>query len=114
MILLHIIEQGNWNRVGLEGQYAPASLAREGFIHFSQPEQIAFVANTFYRNKQGLSLLVIDSEKLTAPLRFEAVPEHGTFPHLYGPLNVDAVVTVVPFEPDAHGAFTLPEGIAGA
>jgi uncharacterized protein (DUF952 family) len=43
-------------------------------------------------------LLVIDAGKLTAPLRYEAVPgEPAPYPHIYGPLNPDAVVEVRPF-----------------
>jgi uncharacterized protein (DUF952 family) len=114
VILLHIMEQTAWESAQAAGQYSPPSLTTEGFIHFSKPEQIPFVAKTYYRGQRGLVLLVVDSDKLTAPLQFEAVPEHGTFPHLYGPLNIDAVVTTLSFEPEENGTFTVPEGIPGA
>jgi uncharacterized protein (DUF952 family) len=53
--------------------------------------------------------LTITAERLTAPLRYETVPERGEmFPHLYGPLNLDAVTAVVDFagpgQPDGASA----------
>lgn len=114
MILLHIIEQTAWQTALTVGRYAPQSLTTEGFIHFSKPEQIVSVANSFYHGQRGLLLLVLDSNKLTAPLQFDAVPNHGTFPHLYGPLNLNAVTSVLPFEPNEDGTFPLPEEISGA
>jgi uncharacterized protein (DUF952 family) len=54
-------------------------------------------------------LLEIDPTKLTADLRFDPVPNLGSFPHLYGPLNIDAVQQVFPFEPDDDGSFSWPE-----
>jgi uncharacterized protein (DUF952 family) len=44
-------------------------------------------------------MLTIAAERLKVPLRYETVPEHGEmFPHLYGPLNLDAVTAVVDFQ----------------
>jgi len=95
-------------------------LSTVGFIHCSKPSQIVGVANTFYRGQQGLVLLVIDPLKLQAELKWEppAEPEptHARegelFPHIYGPLNLDAVIEILPFEPDEDGNFMLPEALA--
>ena len=110
---------GLWR--GKAGVYHADSLSTEGFIHCSKASQIVAVANTFYRGQQGLVLLVIDPSKLEPALKWEppAEPEptHARegelFPHLYGPLNLDAVVNVIKFEPDADGIFTLPDELAG-
>jgi uncharacterized protein (DUF952 family) len=110
---------GLWR--GKAGVYHTDSLSTEGFIHCSKPSQIVGVANTFYRGQQGLVLLVIDPSKLEPAVKWEppAEPEptHARegelFPHLYGPLNLDAVVNVIKFEPDADGIFTLPDELAG-
>lgn len=80
----------------------------------SNREQVLGTANRFYQGQTGLVLLVLDAAQLTAPLRFDEVPDHGTFPHLYGPLNLDAVRAVVPFPPQADGSFVLPEGLPSA
>jgi uncharacterized protein (DUF952 family) len=103
-----------------QGAYCTDSLSTVGFIHCSKPSQIVGVANAFYRGQQGLVLLVIDPLKLEAELKWEppAEPEptHARagdlFPHIYGPLNLDAVVKVIPFDPGADGSFSLLQGLA--
>lgn len=100
------------------GEYRPQSLDTDGFIHFSQHHQILDVANAFYRGQANLVLLVVEPSRLKAELRYEA-PAHPSvsssalgpeyqFPHLYGPLNMDAVLEVVDFPPGADGLFSLP------
>lgn len=107
--LFHIALRSDWQAAQLPDSYAPASLAAEGFIHLSNLDQVTWVANQFYRAQPGLVLLCIDPERLQAELRYDAVPGHGTFPHLYGPLNPSAVTAVVPWEPSETGEFYLPE-----
>jgi uncharacterized protein (DUF952 family) len=105
---------------GKKDAYKADSLFTQGFIHCSKPSQIVEVANTFYRGQRGLVLLVIDPAKLAAELKWEPpaepAPAHARagdlFPHLYGALNLDAVIQVVAFEPGADGNFTLPELLA--
>ncbi len=100
------------------GEYRPESLTREGFIHFSQRHQVLQVANAFYRGQANLVILVIEPSRLKAELKYEP-PFHPSaspsapdgdnlFPHLYGPLNLDAVLEVVDFAPGADGLFSLP------
>lgn len=113
-MLLHIVPGAEWESARAAGVYRPVSLAAEGFIHLSHPFQVLFAADTFYRGKNGLVLLVIDAARLSAPLRHDNVPGHGTFPHLYCPLNPDAVVDVLPFPPKPDGTFALPGGLAVA
>jgi len=105
---------GLWR--GKTGVYHADSLSTQGFIHCSKPSQIVDVANTFYRGQSGLVLLVIDPARLEVECKWEppAEPEptHARvgdlFPHIYGPLNLDAVMEVIPFEPAADGTFSLP------
>lgn len=96
-MLVHIIEPEVWATAQASGSYAAASLETEGFIHLSQPQQVVWVANQFYNGQTGLLLLCVDPDKLTAELRYDEVPGHGTFPHLYGPMNLDAVTQTLPF-----------------
>lgn len=123
--ILHLASNDDWLAAvgpaelwrGKEGAYRADSLSTEGFIHCSKPSQIVDVANTFYRGVQGLALLVIDPSMLDAELRWEPPaepePSHARagdlFPHIYGPLNLGAVVKVIPFEPGEDGSFRLPE-----
>ena len=110
--IYHIAVQAEWARAA--GSYRAPSLDHEGFIHCSTAEQVMDVANTFYRGRNDLVLLEIDAEKLTSPVEIE--PPVGSsddttterFPHVYGPINTDAIVTVLHLSPGPDGMFDLP------
>ena len=117
--ILHITSMPEWQTALDVGAYRAPSLEKDGFIHCSTREQVLPVANNFYRGQTDLVLLVIDTNKLTAPLKFEGPinpqtgqPEtdvHDLFPHVYGAINLDAVTKIVPFPPNVDGTFTLPK-----
>jgi uncharacterized protein (DUF952 family) len=110
--LLHITERAAWDEATARGEYLPPSLEMEGFIHLSLPQQVVGTAERFYRGRSGLVLLVIDVDRLSAPVCYEAAADHGTFPHLYGPLNLEAVAAVLPFAPEPDGTFRLPPSLS--
>lgn len=120
-LVYHITTQNAAIQARLSGEYRPKSLETDGFIHFSQRHQVLDVANAFYRGQTDLVILVIEPSRLKAELRYEA-PAHPSasssapgpenqFPHLYGPLNMDAVLEVVEFPSDENGLFTLPPSL---
>ena len=114
-IIFHITHPADWEQAQQHGQYTSDSLASEGFIHCSKPGQIIDVANRFYGGQKGLLLLAIAPARVDAEIRFENL-EGGAelFPHIYGPLNLEAVIAALPFEPEADGRFTrLPENAPG-
>lgn len=93
--LYHLIGEKDW--AALQGQkaYSPQSLTEEGFIHFSLLNQLPGVVKRFYSQRTDLLVLKIDPQKLQSELRFD--PADGDkFPHLYGPLNLDAVIEAQP------------------
>lgn len=109
-MILHIIEKEDWNKVENEEFYAPSSLELEGFIHCSTKEQVVIVANSFFKGHTNLLLLCIDSNKVDAKIVYEDLVDMGTmFPHIYGPLNIDAVSKVIVFNSSHDGSFQLPE-----
>ena len=113
-LILHIISRSCWHTAAATGFYRADSLNEEGFIHCSTPEQVLSPANTLFRGQKDLVLLCIDPERLQAPVVYEDCYDTGqAFPHIYGPLNVDAVVNVVDFPPGEDGFFSLPAGIGG-
>lgn len=108
-MILHITRRLDWEGARELGEYRDDSLQSEGFIHCSTPEQVLGPANNFYRGRSDLVLLIIDPSRLAAELVYEDLYESGiNFPHVYGPLNLDAVTAVVPFPPLPDGTFELP------
>ncbi|SFB03931.1 MULTISPECIES: DUF952 domain-containing protein [unclassified Bacillus (in: firmicutes)] len=94
-VLYHIIRADEWDKVREESVYAPDSLVTEGFIHCSTEEQLVEVADVFFRGEKDLRILSIDSDLVSAEIVFEDLYETGKlFPHIYGELNLDAVVKV--------------------
>ncbi|WP_420629528.1 DUF952 domain-containing protein [Candidatus Leptofilum sp.] len=112
MIILHIMTETAWQTAVAVGEYRADSLESEGFIHCSTVEQVLMPANQMFAGQTDLILLMIDPTKLTARLMYEDCYESGhQFPHIYGPLNLDAVTGFVAFSPDADGRFSLPKSL---
>ena len=114
MAVYHIAQRTTWEQAQMVGEYRGDTLDTEGFIHCSTVQQVIPVANSYYAGQHGLVLLCIDESKLQVDLRYEAPagPAEGSenlFPHIYGPLNLDAVTAVLDFEPGSDGSFMLPE-----
>jgi uncharacterized protein (DUF952 family) len=117
MVIYHIASRTDWADAVAAGEYRVSTrgrtLEQEGFIHASTVGQVAGVANRFYADAEDLLVLVIDPERLTSPLRYEAVPgAPEPFPHIYGPLNVDAVIGSAELRRDADGRYMFEPDIA--
>ena len=121
MSLIYHITSGEAAQAARQsGEYRAESLASQGFIHFSQLHQLLRVANAFYKGLSDQVILVVDPALLTSELKYEAPVHPSTaerstapsadqrFPHLYGPLNFEAVIKVVDLPAAADGSFILP------
>lgn len=108
--ILHICSQEAWQAAQTAGAYRAESLQLEGFIHCSRPEQILATANRYFAGSSGnLLVLWIDPSKLMTKLRWEH-SEGEVYPHLYGALNLEAVLGSAPLRPDDDGVFrALPK-----
>lgn len=107
-MIFHIAERSVWESSLRNGEYQVSSLRSEGFIHCSTVDQFVRVADFLFKGRQGLILLEIDESKLKAQIKWEGETEE-LFPHLYGALNVDAVVKIHEFKPQANGYFHRPD-----
>lgn len=111
--IFHIAESNAWAEAQTAGLYRQSTLGRtleeEGFIHCSYRHQVAPVANAFCAGRGDLLLLVIDPAGVAAEIREEAVDGVELFPHIYGPLNLDAVTEVRPFGAGRDGRFVDPD-----
>lgn len=112
-LICHLTTKDAWVAAAWSGEYRDLSLRTEGFIHASTPEQTVATANRYYARRTDLVLLAIDTERLVSELRWEKSPSVGEeFPHIYGPLNVDAVTQALEFRPTEDGIFVaLPHGL---
>lgn len=92
-MIYHITTLSRWEASIIRGFYEADSLATEGFIHASNRNQVEGVLERYYNNQTDLLLLHIDETKLTAALKYELSPSvNELFPHIYGPVNIDAVI----------------------
>lgn len=91
------------------GTYKAPSLETEGFIHCSRLEQVIGVADAIYHGQSDLLLLILDEDKLTSDLIYDKASNGEDYPHIYGPLNVEAMVKFYDFPPRPDGGFDLPE-----
>ncbi len=108
-MIYHITRAGEWERARGGRFYQPAGFEAEGFIHCCEADFIETVGNRYFRGQSGLVILCIDPGKVRASIRYEDLVGGGVlFPHVYGELNVDAVVEVVAFEADEEGRFSSP------
>lgn len=100
--ILHITERPLWEAARERGVYEMSTRGRtlqeEGFIHCSTREQLPRVADFLYGGYDGpdeLVVLVVDLARVGVPVRYESVEPGGEeFPHVYGPVPVEAVVDV--------------------
>lgn len=117
-MIFHITSRTDWEAAQTKGEYIAESLATEGFIHCSTISQVIPVADNFYKGQNNLLLLMIEPTLLSSTLKWEApsggtpppgVPEGEQFPHIYGSINLDAVVNVLELVTDSNGQFSLPK-----
>src|SRR4051812_29677986 len=93
--IYHVTTRPDWEKAQQQGFYIAPSLDLEGFIHCSQVHQVAGVLDRYFKGKDNLVKLVIDTDKLTSRLQYDLAPSiNEEFPHVYGPINLDAVVEV--------------------
>jgi uncharacterized protein (DUF952 family) len=105
-LIYHLVPPSTWNSLG-PGPYQPESLATEGFIHCSNENQVAPVANRFYPDSEELLVLCIDASQLEHPLRDEPADTGERFPHIYGPINREAIVDVRQLARDRSGRWAF-------
>ncbi len=107
-ITYHLVPKAYFDSLDSTADYFPAAFRQDGFIHCTDsPEEMARVANLFYRSEPPPHLyLYIDRERVRAPVRY--YDAESKYPHIYGGLNRDAIVAVRPAGRDAEGNFLPP------
>ena len=103
MQIFHLALQSAWTDAQAAGAYRVSTLGLDlddvGFIHCSQAEQVDGVHDRYYGGvTEPVIRLTIDTDLLASPWQLDDVPGQPLpFPHVYGPVNVDAVVSAEPY-----------------
>jgi uncharacterized protein (DUF952 family) len=99
-VIYHFTTLQEWEDAQDKGSYEPPSYQREGFIHCATQDQVEGVLKKHFRQHENLIKLVIDPTRLTSSLRYDkAGAQQQEFPHIYGPLNLEAVTEIVFLDP---------------
>jgi uncharacterized protein (DUF952 family) len=94
-MIYHVTDKESWDKAMQNDSYINPSLELEGFIHMSTRSQVAGVLERYFKNSKNLLLLHVDEQLLKAEIRYELSPSlQEEFPHVYGAINLDAVVNV--------------------
>ena len=107
--IFHFISESDFGKYLSDSQLIVPSVKTQGFIHCSLSEQVVQVANAIAPNRNDLLLLEIEELKVIPKIIYENL-EGGEklFPHIYGPLNEDAIIAIHPFRWEEN-TFKLPE-----
>ena len=106
--IFHLVTPQAWKNSG-DGPYRADSLASESFIHCSNRDQVVRIANLFFVSQADLLVLTIEVERLTSPIRDEDPGTGELFPHVYGPIDRNAIVEVHPLERGLDGLWVWPD-----
>jgi uncharacterized protein (DUF952 family) len=92
-MIYHITTKSEWEKAQKIGKYEAESLQKEGFIHMSHEHQIEGVLERYFQGKTDLVKISVDETKIIDEIKNELSPSlQETFPHVYGAINLDAVV----------------------
>jgi uncharacterized protein (DUF952 family) len=99
-----------WREAERQGVYRGSDDdLRDGFIHFSSLTQLAETARKHFLGQAGLLLIEVDADALGKALRWESSRNGGLFPHLYGQLDLGAVISVRELHERSDGSHEIPE-----
>jgi len=99
-----------WREAERQGVYrGGADDARDGFIHLSTSAQVSETARKHFFGQRALFLVEVDGDALGAALRWERSRNDELFPHLYGELDLGAVISVVTLHTRPDGYHDIPE-----
>ena len=89
----HICTIKSWEAQSSSEIYVHESLNDEGFIHCSEKNQLDGVLDRYFKDQHHLIILTIDPTLLKAELKYELAPIGELFPHIFGPINKEAIIS---------------------
>ncbi|WP_439022470.1 DUF952 domain-containing protein [Bacillus thuringiensis] len=106
-MITKVITKKNWEIAKINGEINEVSLKEEGFIHCSSLEQALNVAEKYFIHEEDVLLLTIDPSLVKAEIKYDLASNGQEYPHVYGVINVEAIVEVISFSKE-KGEFILP------
>jgi uncharacterized protein (DUF952 family) len=98
--------QAEYQQAKLTGVLKRDSLQSEGFIHAAPQSQLNRLANKYHKNTEQPLILRVDKKLIVAEVKWEPATG-GLYPHIYGTMNMDAVVDVKAIAVNSEGVFEL-------
>jgi uncharacterized protein (DUF952 family) len=102
---LHLLPHEVWERAKNLPEYVPEAFAADGFVHCTNgDDEMVAVGNRYYRgDPRPFLVLTIAVDALRSPVRYDDVKR--LFPHVYGPINREAVIGARRVIRDRDGVF---------
>lgn len=110
-ITFHLVPKALYDALDPRIYYKPRDFEREGFIHCTDgAEEMARTANRYYHSShEAYYYLSIDKARVRSMIRYEDPGK--IYPHIYGPLNRDAIIATRPARREPNGDFLPPEAV---
>lgn len=105
-MIIYTATYEEWDEIRNQIEFFSDDYSTEGFIHCSYPQQTIWVLNKHFRNEEKVILLCIDPKLLKSKWISEDLKGKGEeFPHVYGSINIDAIVEVFNIQTSKDGLF---------
>lgn len=93
--IYHVTTKAWWEAAKEAGKLSSPRFEEEGYIHCATAQQVPGVLQRYFANQTDLVKLTLDKSKIQPPVVFELAGSlNEVFPHVHGPINLDAVVAV--------------------
>lgn len=107
-LIFHLVKKEDWKTQKKESRYHPETLDSDGFIHCSSGKYIEDIANSLFKGEKDVLLIIINTTLVEPELRYENAGNSDIkYPHIYGPLNLDAVVDKIELAHEEDGSFEI-------
>ena len=107
-LIFHVVKKEDWKEYKKDSRYHPESLDTNGFIHCSSGRDIESITNSLYKGEDGVLLIIINTTLVEPEIRYENSGNSNIkYPHIYGPLNMDAVIDKIELASEDDGSYKI-------
>lgn len=109
-----LLNPTDFDRAMAAGVWDPESRKVDGFIHASPVDQLTRVANKHYAKTDEVRVVILTADRVKAEIRWEPASDGQLYPHVYGPINMDAAARSVVAKKGADGLYAISRQILQA